>query len=67
MTPKYPNIELQLTGKDGNAFAILGRLSKALRRAGLSHDQVKVIINECTRQPNYQSLLAKVMEYVEVT
>jgi len=30
------NIQLKLTGEDGNAFAILGAVSKALKRAGKS-------------------------------
>lgn len=33
MTPKYTDIEVQLTGQDGNAFAIIGRVSKALKNA----------------------------------
>ena len=32
--PKFPEIDVQLTGEDGNAFAVLGKVSKALRRAG---------------------------------
>jgi hypothetical protein len=35
MTPKYPNITVQLTGSDGNAFAVLGRVLAALRGAGV--------------------------------
>lgn len=36
LTPKFPHVEVQLTGEDGNAFAIIGRVSKALKRAGES-------------------------------
>lgn len=31
---KHPDVEVELVGHDGNAFAILGAVSKALRRAG---------------------------------
>ena len=31
--PKY-DIEVQLSGEDGNAFAIMARVQKALRSAG---------------------------------
>ena len=43
--PTYPDIYVQLTGHDGNAFAIIGAVSKVLRRevgneaaAKFSHD-----------------------------
>jgi hypothetical protein len=32
---KFPHIEVQLTGNDGNAFQIIGAVGKALRMAGL--------------------------------
>ncbi len=28
--PKFPNIEVQLSGEDGNAFSIMGRVTKAM-------------------------------------
>jgi hypothetical protein len=34
--PRHPDICVQLTGEDGNAFAILGRTTRALRQAGLA-------------------------------
>jgi hypothetical protein len=34
--PRHPDVWVQLTGEDGNAFAILGRTARALRQAGLS-------------------------------
>ena len=33
MTPKYPSITVPLSTEDGNAFAIIGRVTRALRRA----------------------------------
>ena len=30
--PKYPDVEVQLSGEDGNVFSIIGRIAKALRR-----------------------------------
>ncbi len=32
--PLYPDVVVKLTGNDGNAFAILGAVSKALKCAG---------------------------------
>ena len=37
--PKYPEITVQLTGEDGNAFNILGICLRAMRRAGLSQEE----------------------------
>ena len=33
MKPKYPEIQIQLTGEDGNAFSILGRVRRAFDRS----------------------------------
>jgi hypothetical protein len=33
--PKYPDVSVRLVGEDGNAFAIMGRVSAALRDAGI--------------------------------
>ena len=32
--PKYPDVTVKLLGEDGNAFAIMGAVRQALRRAG---------------------------------
>jgi hypothetical protein len=32
---KYPEIEVELIGTDGNAFAILGKVQEALKRGGV--------------------------------
>ena len=41
-TPKYPNITItmDLDGPDGNAFAIMGRVSAALKNAGATKEEV---------------------------
>jgi len=35
MEPLYPHIRVQLVGRDGNAFTVLGSVTKAMRRHGL--------------------------------
>ena len=52
-----------LEGEDGNAFASLGRVSKALKRAGLV-DLVDEFIEEAT-SGDYNHLLETVLDYVE--
>lgn len=58
------NIKVKLIGTDGNAFAILGKVSKALRDKGHG-DLVKEYQAEATKG-DYNHLLAVTMEYVEV-
>lgn len=63
---KYPEIEVQLTGQDGNAFAIMGAVSRELRKAGVSKDE----INEYTTQSmsgDYDNLLRTAMNWVTVS
>jgi hypothetical protein len=38
MEPKYPDITIQLTGEDGNAFFILSRVRKAMIKADLREE-----------------------------
>jgi len=35
LSPKFPEVHVQLVGQDGNAFAIIGRISGAMCRAGI--------------------------------
>ena len=34
MNPKYPDVSVQLSGRDGNAFAIIAAVRGALKSAG---------------------------------
>jgi len=64
MKPKYPEVTVQLAGEDGNAFAILGRVSTALRRAG--HPEAANRFMEEATSGDYNHLLQTCMEYVDV-
>ena len=55
--------KVRLVGEDGNAFAILGRVSKALRQAGQG-DKVKEMTAKAMAG-DYNHLLATVLEYVD--
>jgi len=62
---KYPTITVQLTGKDGNAFSVLGEVSRGLRRAGVSDTECDQFFTEAT-SGNYDHLLRTVMEWVVI-
>lgn len=64
--PRFPQVEVELSGHDGNAFGILGRVSKALRRGGASAAEVKEYVAEAT-SGDYDHLLATTMRWVEVS
>ena len=65
MTVKYPEIEVQLSGQDGNAFAIMGAVSKALRNAGVSKEERDEYFAEST-SGDYNHLLQTAMKWVTV-
>jgi hypothetical protein len=62
---KYPQVTVHLIGEDGNAFAILGKVRAALKRAGVPKEEVKEFTREAT-DGNYDELLATVMRWVQV-
>jgi hypothetical protein len=63
MTVKYPEIYVPLVGEDGNAYAILARVSKALKRAGVSKEEVAEFHAEAT-SGDYDNLLRTVISWV---
>lgn len=65
MTTRYPNITVQLTGEDGNAFFIIGRVQKELRKHGLPPHVVAEYVDEAT-SGDYDHLLATTTRWVNV-
>ena len=63
--PKYAHVIVRLIEEDGNAFAILGRVSKALRRGGVSESIVEAFREEATAG-DYDHLLRTVNRWVSV-
>lgn len=65
METKYPEIEVQLVGQDGNAFAIMGRIMGALKDAGVAKDEIDQYYAEST-SGDYDNLLRTAMAWVSV-
>ena len=63
---KYPEVEVELVGQDGNAFAIMGAVSKALKRADVPKDEGDECLKEMT-SGDYDHLLQTAMRWVNVT
>ena len=64
---KAPEIkpEVQLSGEDGNAFAIIGTVMKALKRAGADQEYVDKYKKEAM-SGDYDNVLTTSMDYVDV-
>lgn len=57
--------QCQLTGIDGNVFNIIGKVSNALKRAGLK-DKAEEFSNKAVQQESYDDVLRLCFEYVDV-
>lgn len=62
---KYPDIEVQLTGQDGNAFGIIGRVAAELRRAKVPKEEIAAFQAEAM-SGDYDNVLRTAMRWVEV-
>ena len=62
---QYPNITVQLTGQDGNAYAVLGAVSAALKKAGVNQVERAKFMEEATAG-DYNHLLTVCMQWVDV-
>ena len=58
-----PDVHVDLVGRDGNAFAIMGRVRAAMRKAGVAKEIQDAYLKEAT-SGNYDHLLATTMKYV---
>ncbi len=64
-TQPLTDVHVELLGEDGNAFAIMGQVGKALKRAG-HRNMVDEYVAEAT-SGDYDHLLQVTMKYVHVS
>jgi len=64
VAPKTKPI-VKLTGHDGNAFSIMGRVKQVLRRKGADREYIEKYLKEAT-SGDYDQVLSVSMEYVDV-
>jgi len=62
---KYPHISVQLIGNHGNAFAILGRICRELRKHNIPKEEIDSFTKEAT-SGDYDHLLQICMKTVNV-
>lgn len=61
--PKFPHIEVPLIGESGDAFAIIGRVRRAMRRGGCTKEQIAEFSAEAM-SGDYDHLLRTVLATV---
>lgn len=64
--PKYPEIEVELVGQDGNAYAIMGRVEAALKEGGVPKAERDKYMEE-SMSGDYDNLLRTAMKWVTVS
>jgi len=62
--PKY-NVQVQLSGEDGNAFAIIAKVNRALRNAGATPEEMSQYQQE-SMSGDYDNLLRVASQWVNV-
>lgn len=63
--PRFPDVYVQLTGEDGNAWFIMGRVRGALKAAGVPEETISEFTQEATSQKSYDDFLSTVMRWVD--
>jgi hypothetical protein len=66
MTPKYPDISVELAGSDGNAFAVMAKVGNALQRNKVPQDEVEMYYAE-SMSGDYDHLIRTAMRWVEIS
>lgn len=62
---KYPHVEVQLVGTDGNVFALFGRVKDAMLKAGISREEVEAYRVEAM-QRSYDHFLSVTRKTVRI-
>jgi hypothetical protein len=63
---RYPDIEVRLIGTDGNAYAVISQVRKALREAGVEPTEIGDYVKEAM-SGDYNNVLATTMAWVDVS
>lgn len=66
MKPHFPHITVPLTGEDGNALMVIGRVIRAMRAHGISEVDIAAFREEAM-SGDYDHVLQTVMATVDVT
>lgn len=62
---RFPHVSVNLTGHDGNAWAVIGTVRAAMKRAGVEKSDIDEYMT-AAMAGDYNNLLRVTMETVEV-
>ncbi len=65
MEPKYPQVKVKLSGKDGNAFNLMGLCLKAAKKAKVEKTETDEFLKEAM-SGDYDHLLQTCMKWFDV-
>lgn len=63
---EYKKPKVKLTGTDGNAFALMGKVTEAMRKAGATSEMLNEFRKQAT-SGDYNHLIATCCEYADVS
>ena len=62
----YPDLEVELSNRDGNIFAIIGRICNVMKRNGVKKNEINKFIGEVTSCSSYDKALSICNEWVNI-
>lgn len=62
---KYPEIEVDLTAVDGNAFSLIGTVDRALKRGKVPREEIEAFKKEAM-SGDYDNVIQTCMKWVNV-
>jgi hypothetical protein len=66
---KHTGVEVELTGADGNVFALIGDCRKALRRSGMGSEELSLFMDAFVAEAtssDYNHALDTIEKYFDV-
>jgi hypothetical protein len=64
--PRFPDVRVKLVEEDGNVFAIIGRVCRALRQGGANDADIEAFTAEIQAAGSYDGALVVIMRWVDV-
>lgn len=64
--PLYPNVRVKLVGSDGNAFAIIGKVCRALKDGKVPIEKIEEYRTEAM-SGDYDNVLQTTLKWVEAS
>lgn len=61
-SPRFPDIEVELTGQDGNVFNLIGLVSRELPREHVKEFRIDIMSSK-----SYEDALVKMSEWVVIS